>query len=303
MLAQILLGLLLEVIEVRPVGLSKDQRCETGARGPNTFGPRRNRHGRRRCLKFEAYIRDKPSLGASTIEGWQCVFTALDALPAKEVGRDQRSAQRWLDSLVGTGTPSRGHRTVRYTWLAAARAVFKWGVRHGKIEVNPFESCVVEVPRKTETRETGKAFNDAEVSTILSAALRVEVPVTVRPGFPWLGLLAYVDAVKTCPGPKGPLFYCHQRSGLRASIPQSGRVSGLPNGYGEGSPIVVFNQTTHGGRRSVHVRPMRGSRRGYMTEFVGMPPELWPSYEHPTIEDLAKALKQFPHYKIAHASA
>jgi hypothetical protein len=107
---------------------------------------------------------------------------------------------------------------VRYTWLAAARAVFKWGVPHGKIEVNPFESCVVEVPRKPETRETGKAFNDAEVSTILSAALRVAEPVRVTQRtlgrcptwVPWLGLLAYVEAVKTRLGPKGPLFYCPQ---------------------------------------------------------------------------------------------
>jgi hypothetical protein len=62
-------------------------------------------------------------VAASTIDGWRCVFAALDALPVQEAARDQRAAQRWLDGLVGTGTPPRKHRTVRDTWLAAARAV------------------------------------------------------------------------------------------------------------------------------------------------------------------------------------
>src|SRR5262249_52170583 len=115
--------------------------------------------------------------------------------------RDQRGAQRWLDGLVGTGTPPRKHRTVRDTWLAAARAVFRWGIRHGKVEVNPFEGCVVEVPRQISTRETGKAFTDAEALTILSPALRVAVPrrssrgahwAAARRWVPWL--LAYTGA-------------------------------------------------------------------------------------------------------------
>ena len=86
---------------------------------------------------------------------------------------------------MGTGTPPRKHRTVQDTWLAAARAVFRWGVRHGKVEVNPFEGCVVEVPPLTTTRETGKAFTDDEALTILSAALRVEVPRRSSPGAHW----------------------------------------------------------------------------------------------------------------------
>jgi integrase len=59
--------------------------------------------------------------------------------------------------------------------------VYAWAKRKRLIAVNPFEDCVVEVPRKAQTRATDKAFNDDEVSIILQAALQVEV----RPGEPW----------------------------------------------------------------------------------------------------------------------
>jgi integrase len=140
---------------------------------------------------FDAYIKDK-QVAASTIDGWRCVFTALDALPVQEAVTDQRGAQRWLDGLVGAGTPPRKHRTVRDTWLAAARAVFRWGVRHGRVEVNPFEGCVVEVPRQSSTRETGKAFTDEEALTILSAALRVEAPRRDSRGAHWAATRRWV---------------------------------------------------------------------------------------------------------------
>jgi hypothetical protein len=133
---------------------------------------------------FEAYCHNKPR-AASTIDRWRCVFTALDALPAREAVRDQRGAQRWLDGLIGTGTPPRKHITVRDIWLSAARTVFGWGVRHGHVESNPFKDCVVEVPRQTSTRETGKAFTDKEALTILSAALRIETPPLGRRGWQW----------------------------------------------------------------------------------------------------------------------
>jgi len=149
---------------------------------------------------LEAYCRAKQT-SPRTLARWRCVFTALDALPAQEAVRDRRGAQRWLDSLVGAGTPPRGHRTVRETWLSACNAVFGWGVQHDHVEVNPFEKCKVEVPRQTSTREAGKAFTDDEAVTILSAALRVEaVPwgrqehhwAAVRRWVPWL--LAYTGA-------------------------------------------------------------------------------------------------------------
>jgi site-specific recombinase XerC len=179
-----------------PSGTCLLQRARTGGWASHTQQPSA-------VALFEAYIKDK-SLAASTIEGWRCVFAALDALPAQEAVRDQRGAQRWLDGLVGTGTPPRKHRTVRDTWLAAARAVFRWGVRHGRIEVNPFEGCVVEVPRQTVTRETGKAFTDDEALTILSAALRVEVPCRGSRGAHWAAARRWVPWLCAYTGRTGP---------------------------------------------------------------------------------------------------
>jgi integrase len=78
-------------------------------------------------------------------------------------------------------TEDRSARTVRDIWLAAARTVYTWAKRKRLVAVNPFDGCVVEVPRKAERREDGKALNHAEASTILQAALHVEV----RPGKSW----------------------------------------------------------------------------------------------------------------------
>jgi integrase len=88
------------------------------------------------------------------------------------------AAQRWLDGLK---TEDRSARTVRDIWLSAARTVYAWAKRKRLVAANFFEDCVVEVPRKAERREDGKAFSDRESSTILQAALQVEV----RPGQPW----------------------------------------------------------------------------------------------------------------------
>jgi integrase len=312
---------------------------------------------------FEAYIKDKPSLAVSTINGWRGVFTALDALPTQDAVKDQRGAQRWLDGLVGTGTPPRGHRTVRYTWLAAARAVFRWGVRHGKVEVNPFEGCVVEVPRKAETRETGKAFNDAEVSTILSAALKVEVPrqglrpahcAALRRWVPWLlaytgarvreltqlraqdieqrpcgpvllitpeagtvktgkvrvvpihphliemGLMDYVEAVKVRLGPKGPLFYRPQPRPSRKhpAVRARERLAEWVRKLGVTDPDI---QPNHGWRHTFRTRASRaGIEKRIRDEVCGHAPEtVADTYEHPSVEDMAEAIKRFPRYTVA----
>jgi integrase len=124
---------------------------------------------------FEAYCLDKQS-APSSVARRRIVFKTLDAL--RESIRDAEDAQRWLDSLK---TKDRSAHTVRVTYLSAARAVYAWAKRKRLIAVNPFEDCVVEVPRKAQTRATDKAFNDDEVSIVLQAALQVEV----RPGQPW----------------------------------------------------------------------------------------------------------------------
>ncbi len=121
---------------------------------------------------FEAYCKDNPKK-PSTIDRWRCVFRALDASGWQELGWD---AQRWADSLIGqptNGGRSRGALTVRDAWIAAPRAVWKWGQRKRLVFRNPFIGVTVEVPSKAETRETGKGFTDKEAATILQAALTV----------------------------------------------------------------------------------------------------------------------------------
>ena len=124
---------------------------------------------------FQAYVADKHP-APRTVSQWQGVFTALDAAGWQAPDWD---AQGWLDSLKtekhADGTPIRKPITVRDIWLGASRAVFTWAVRHKKAAHNPFVGCVVEVPRAKVTRETGRAFTDAEALTILRAALTTPI--------------------------------------------------------------------------------------------------------------------------------
>jgi integrase len=314
---------------------------------------------------FEAYCQAK-QIKPRTIDRWRCVFTALDALP--EAVRDQRGAQRWLDGLVGTGTPPRKHRTVRDIWLSASSAVYAWGVQHGHVATNPFKGCVVEVPRKNSTRETGRAFNDGEARIILAATLKVVVPLwgrrdhhwaAVRRWVPWLcaytgarvgeitqlrmqdielrdcgpvlritpdagtqktgqarwvpvhphvienGFLAFIDEVKARMGKRGPLFYQPPARPSRnpnyrgPAVKASERLAAWVRELGVTDRAV---QPNHGWRHSFRTRAarpgvgieerMRGAICGHAPRGSGQ------GYEHPTVADMADALKHFPPYEV-----
>jgi integrase len=243
--------------------------------------------------------------------------------------------------------------------LAAARAVFRWGVRHGRVEVNPFEGCVVEVPRQSSTRETGKAFSAAEALIILSAARRVEVPRRGSRGFywaaarrwvPWLcaytgarvreltqlraqdieqracgpvllitpeagtvknrkprvvpihshlvdmGLLDYVAAVK------GPLFYRPQVRPSRKppAVRTRERLAEWVRGLGVTHPGI---QPNHAWRHTFRTYAARaGIEKRLRDEICGHAPGTVPDqYEHPTVEDMAIAMRLFPRWTIATA--
>jgi integrase len=310
---------------------------------------------------FEAYCQDKLP-AASTINRWRCVFAALDALPAQEAVRDQAGAQRWLDGLK---TADRSARTVRDIWLSACTTVFGWGVRHGRIEVNPFKDCVVEVPRRVSTRETGKAFN-AEAMIILSAALRVEVLPIGRRGWQWsatrrwvpwlcaytgarvgeitqcragdieqrphgpvlritpdagtvktgkarwvplhprlveMGLLDCVAAVEALLGKQAPLFY---RPPSRPSsnpnyrgpaVKARDRLAKWVRGLGVDDADI---QPNHGWRHSFKTRASRAGIEVRMRDAIcgHAPRTTADDYEHPTVEDMAEALKRFPRYEL-----
>jgi integrase len=137
---------------------------------------------------FEAYVSAiKPA--PNTVGRWRCVFVEMQTEFA-EIGADgitEDAARKWLHGLI---TETRGARTVRETWLKAARRVFGWAREHKRIRQNPFKEVRVDVPRKMQTREDGRSFTAVEASTILKASLTYEKPTTptqrARRWVPWL---------------------------------------------------------------------------------------------------------------------
>jgi integrase len=314
---------------------------------------------------FQAYIKDKQPK-PSTIHRWRSVFTALDIEDWRAPHWD---AQQWLDGLVGTGTPPRKPITVRDIWLSAVRAVFGWAIRKRRkdtegrllVETNPFEGCSVTVPNKSITRETGKAFNDDEIKTILRASAALGNPTEPRRAakrwVPWLcaytgarvgeltqlrvqdiemracgpvlcitpdagtvktgkarwvpihrhlvemGLLDYATAVKARLGGQGPLFY---RPPSRPSrnpnyrSPADRARERLAKWVRELGITDQTIQPNHAWRHTFRTRASRaGIEKRIRDEICGHAPgNVADRYEHPTVEDMAEALKRFPRYEV-----
>jgi integrase len=77
----------------------------------------------------------------------------------------------WKDDLLAPqpdGT-RRAARTVKDTYLAAARAVFAWGVDNRRLDSNPAAGVRVRAPKKPRLRDPG--FSETEALTILKATL------------------------------------------------------------------------------------------------------------------------------------
>jgi integrase len=137
---------------------------------------------------FEAYVKaTKPADG--TVQRYRPVFLEMQRQFA-EVGAEgitEDTARAWINGLVSA---DRSASTVRETWLSASRGVFRWARAHKRIRQNPFAEIRVDVPRKVQTREGGKAFTDEEVRIILNASLQYSKPATpterTRRWVPWL---------------------------------------------------------------------------------------------------------------------
>jgi integrase len=307
---------------------------------------------------FQAYVADKQP-APRTVSRWQGVFTALDAA-GWQVG--DWDAQGWLDGLKiekhADGTPLRKPITVRDIWLGAPRAVFTWAVQHKKAAHNPFAGCVVEVPRAKVTRETGRAFTEAEALTILRAALTTAIKpeqpfsaakrwvpwiaaytgarageltqlrrqdVESRPGVGWViritpeagtvktgevrvvplhadlvkqGLPAWVERL-----PSGPLFYHRpaqpsRNPNYRGPVVKAvERLAKWVRSLGVDHPEVKPN---HGWRHTFKSRATRaGIDPRVRDAIVGHAPRtVADAYEHPTVADMAEALKRFPRYVV-----
>jgi site-specific recombinase XerD len=102
-------------------------------------------------------------------------------------GISEDAARSWVRGLV---SEERSALTVREVWLSASRRVFSWGMEHKHVQTNPFATIKVDVPKKAQTRETGKAFTPEETRTILRASSACENPKTpwerAKRWVPWL---------------------------------------------------------------------------------------------------------------------
>jgi integrase len=114
-----------------------------------------------------------------------------------------------------------------------------------------------------------------------------------------MGLMDCVEAVKARRGPKGPLFYRPQTQPSRKHpAVWRERLAEWVRRLGVTDPGI--NQITRG----VHTFRTRAARAGIekrmRDEICGHSPgNMADKYEHPTIEDMARALRQFPHYRVA----
>lgn len=148
--------------------------------------------------KFEvlwADFADAKDLAASTKKKWEPYFRQL----IKRIGTDDMSSVTeqhlldWRDALLASKV---SRRNVKYGYLAAVRAFFRWAKEEKKLPTNPSAEVVVTISEKRKRKKTG--FNDREARTILAAALgpqneqMTEENVAARRWVPWL--CAYTGA-------------------------------------------------------------------------------------------------------------
>lgn len=127
-----------------------------------------------------------------TVYRWATVFKEADRhFPdVSNISYDQ--AKAWMNGLI---SEERSAGTVAAVWRTALKTVFGWGVAEKLIGSNPFPEVRISVPRKNIERET-KAFDGAEINTILSAALRCSDTKSFRErAFRWVPwICAYTGA-------------------------------------------------------------------------------------------------------------
>ena len=148
---------------------------------------------------FDAYGAEAGLKGA-TIKAWRRQIIHLKTF----LGHDDATRVTpedmvgWKEALLIQKGPSGrplSTVTVQDTYLAAARAVFRWAVANHKLPANPAETVSVRKRKKTQLRS--KSLTDAEAETILAATLIPYPSITQEHAFarrwvPWL--CAYTGA-------------------------------------------------------------------------------------------------------------
>lgn len=141
---------------------------------------------------FERWIAEaKPA--SSTVNRWRAVFLKLQSdfpnTPAAALLPEQM--HDWAKGLISS---ERTAVTVRDVWVIACRTVFAWAIGQKLIARNPFMGWRITVPKKKSTREY-QSFTKDEITTILKAAMKIEVRSktdAAKRWCPWLA--AYTGA-------------------------------------------------------------------------------------------------------------
>lgn len=134
-------------------------------------------------------------LAASTRKKWEPYFAAL----IRRIGTDDMSRVTeqhlldWRDALLASKA---SRRNVKFGYMAATRAFFRWAKSEKKLPTNPAAEVVVTISEKKKTKMGG--FDDREAHIILAAALgpqneqMTEENAAARRWIPWL--CAYTGA-------------------------------------------------------------------------------------------------------------
>ncbi len=150
---------------------------------------------------FTGYAAERKPKPA-TVKAWKRLIGELVAHLGHDDARKvtPHDIVDWKDKLLAgttrSGTP-RSARTVRETYLASARAVFRWAVENRKLDRDPTAGIKVRGAEKPRLR-TEKGLTNAEATTILAAAQNVSSSrrsaehALARRWVPWL--CAYTGA-------------------------------------------------------------------------------------------------------------
>lgn len=122
---------------------------------------------------FDGYVQEN-KLKPDTVTAWRKQIAAF----IEFLGHDNARAVEhlhlvaWKEHLLKQRTRTGSllnPRTVRDTYFAAVKAVFRWAKGNAKIEVNPTSDIQIRVTKRRRTREAG--FTDGEALKILRATM------------------------------------------------------------------------------------------------------------------------------------
>ncbi len=127
---------------------------------------------------FDRYI-EAAQVAPATVKAWRPVIKHLiNFLGYDDASRaNAEDFRRWRDFLLSEPTRAgtvRSDRTVRDTYISAAKAVYNYAIDEGAVSHNPVDKVKVRAVKKI-IKRTNKGFYDQEAAIILKAASSVSV--------------------------------------------------------------------------------------------------------------------------------